>query len=55
PAHLDAVFLLGDIYQRQGQAAEARELYRRALSAGPLAPEARGLLESRLRALAGDS
>jgi Tfp pilus assembly protein PilF len=55
PAHLDAVFLLGDIYQRQGKAAEARELYRRALSAGPLAPEARGLLESRLRALKGDS
>ena len=36
PAYLDAVLLLGEIYERDGKKEEAREVYRKALSSGQL-------------------
>ncbi len=50
--HVEAVLLLGEIYLRQGKTREARTLYQRALSNARLSPEERGLLESRITALA---
>jgi Tfp pilus assembly protein PilF len=50
--YVDAILLLGEIHSKQGKAKEARILYRRALESGRLSPEERGLLESRIAALA---
>ena len=49
--HIDAIFLLGDIYLKQGKIKEARTLYQRALESGQLSPEESELLESRIAAL----
>jgi tetratricopeptide (TPR) repeat protein len=50
--HIDAIFLLGEIYIKQGKINEARNLYQRALSSGRLSPEENGLLKGRIAALA---
>ncbi len=49
--YVDAIFLLGEIYLKQGKTEEARVLYQGALSNGRLSPEESGLLESRIAAL----
>ena len=49
--HVDAIFLLGEIYLKQRRIKEARTLYQRALERGRLSPEEAGLLESRIAAL----
>jgi len=49
--HVDAIFLLGDIYLKQGKIKEARTLYQRALESGRLSPEESGLLKSRITQL----
>jgi tetratricopeptide (TPR) repeat protein len=36
PAHIDAVLLLGEIYERDGNKEDAKEVYRKALSTGEL-------------------
>jgi tetratricopeptide (TPR) repeat protein len=48
---IDAIFLLGEIYLKQGKTEEARTLYQRALQSGRFSPEESGLLESRITAL----
>jgi tetratricopeptide (TPR) repeat protein len=49
--YVDAIFLLGEIYSKQGKTKEARSLYRSALESDRLSLEERGLLESRVVAL----
>jgi tetratricopeptide (TPR) repeat protein len=49
--YIDAIFLLGEIYLKQGQVEEARALYQRALERDQLSTEESELLESRIAAL----
>jgi tetratricopeptide (TPR) repeat protein len=49
--HIDAIFLLGEIYLKQGKTEEARALYRSALESGRFAGEENKLLENRIAAL----
>ena len=51
PAFADAYLLLGNIYQDQGKAEEARRVYRRGLARPDLPPRARQILENKLQAL----
>ncbi len=51
PAFAETYLLLGDIYQEQGKAGEARGIYRRGLARPDLPPPARQLLENKLQAL----
>jgi tetratricopeptide (TPR) repeat protein len=48
---LDAIFLLGEIYLKQGKIKEVRTLYQGALSSGRLSAEDSGLLERRIAEL----
>jgi len=36
PDHIDAVLLLGEIYERDGKKGDAKEVYRKVLSSGQL-------------------
>ncbi len=49
--HVDAVFLLGELYLKQGKIEEARILYQRALESDRFSPEESAILESRIAAL----
>jgi tetratricopeptide (TPR) repeat protein len=49
--YVDAIFLLGDIYLKQGKIKEARTLYQRVLDRGRLSPEEREFLKSRITEL----
>ena len=49
--YVDAIFLLGDIYLKQGKIKEVRTLYQRALESGRLSREERDFLESRIAEL----
>jgi tetratricopeptide (TPR) repeat protein len=49
--YVDAIFLLGDIYLKQGKIKEARSLYQGALKSGRLSAEESESLESRIKVL----
>ena len=49
--HIDAIFLLGEIYLKQRKIREARTLYRRALESGRFSPDENEGLQSRIAAL----
>ena len=49
--YVDAIFLLGDIYLKQGKIKEARTLYQRVLDRGRLSPEEREFFKSRITEL----
>jgi tetratricopeptide (TPR) repeat protein len=51
PATADAYLLLGDILVRRREIQAARDVFRRGLESGRLAPRDRALIEARLRAL----
>jgi len=51
PPYAEVYLLLGDIYEKQGKAEEARAVYRQALATQELSRRDRYRLESRLQAL----
>jgi len=51
PTYPDAFMLLGDIYEKEGRAEAAAELYREALSREDLPRQSRRLLEMKLKGL----
>ena len=53
PAYVDAVLLLGEIYERDGKKEEAKEVYRKALSSGQLLDSDSLRLRVKLQSLEG--
>jgi Tfp pilus assembly protein PilF len=51
PAYADAVFLLGEIYEKEGKKEDAKEVYRKALSSGELFERDSVRLKMKLQAL----
>jgi Flp pilus assembly protein TadD len=53
PAYVDAVLLLGEIYEKEGRKAEAKEVYGKALSSGQLSEQDSLRLRMKLQVLEG--
>ena len=51
PAYVDAVLLLGEIYEKDGKKESAKEVYRKALSTGQLSDRDSLRLRMKLQAL----
>ena len=51
PGYVDAVLLLGEIYERDGNKEDAREVYRKALSTGELSERDSLRLKLKLQSL----
>ena len=51
PAYVDAVLLLGEIYEQEGRKEDAKEVYRKALSGGELSDQDSLRIRMKLQAL----